>query len=128
MIVLTLKQLLELHALVMQTTGGNGRLRDLGRLEAAIATQTQNVFGGELYPDIADKSGALIHGIIADHAFVNGNKRTAVLAGITLLIVNGYEFTAKSGEIEQVAVDIATQHVDVPSISAWLKARIIIPG
>ncbi len=120
MIVLTLEQLLELHALVIESTGGSAGLRDLGRLEAAVATQTQNVFGEELYPTITDKASALIRGVIADHAFVDGNKRTAMLAGLTLLRINELPFKAEQGEIEDFAVAIATNNLDVPAISAWL--------
>lgn len=124
MINLTLEQLLEIHALVVEATGGSSGLRDLGRLEAAIATQTQNVFGEELYPQIADKSAAIIRGIIADHPFVDGNKRTAMLAGFTLLELNKVNFTMQPGEIEDFAVDIATKHTDVPQISSWLQRHI----
>jgi death on curing protein len=73
---LTLEQLLQIHALVVGVTGGSMGLRDLGRLEAAIATQTQNVFGEELYPSSIEKAAAIIRGIIADHPFVDGNKRS----------------------------------------------------
>ena len=125
MTILTLEQLLEIHALVAETTGGSPGLRDLGRLEAAIATQTQNVFGEELYADTIDKAAAIIRGIIADHAFVDGNKRTAMLAGLTLLEVNNIIFKAQPGEIEDFAVQIATEHPDVPEISAWLRKRIV---
>jgi death-on-curing protein len=121
MISLTLEQLLEIHALVVEATGGSAGLRDLGRLEAAIATQTQNVFGEELYPSIIDKTAAIIRGIIADHPFVDGNKRTAMLSGLTLLELNKINFTAQPGEIEDFAVDIATKHIDVPQISSWLR-------
>ncbi len=121
MIGLTLEQLLEIHALVVEATGGSTGLRDLGRLEAAIATQTQNVFGEELYPSIIDKTAAIIRGIIADHPFVDGNKRTAMLSGLTLLELNKVRFTAHPGEIEDFAVDIATKHIDVPQISNWLR-------
>ena len=124
MINLTLEQLLEIHALVVDATGGSTGLRDLGRLEAAIATQTQNVFGEELYPKIVDKAAAIIRGIIADHPFVDGNKRTAMLTGLTLLKLNNSSFIARVGEIEDFAVDIATKHVDVPEIASWLQAHI----
>lgn len=120
MIILTLEQLLEIHALAIDITGGSAGIRDLGRLESAIATQTQNVFGEELYPSIADKAAALIRAIIADHPFVDGNKRTAMLIGITFLEINGSSFVAKPGEIEDFAVSIATRHLDIPIISAWL--------
>lgn len=118
--ILTLEQLLEIHALVVEATGGSAGLRDLGRLEAATGTQTQNVFGEELYPSIYDKSAAIIRGIIADHAFVDGNKRTAMLAGLTLLAINGKIFVAYPGEIEEFAVKVATEKLDVSRIAAWL--------
>jgi death-on-curing protein len=90
-------------------------------LEAAIATQTQNVFGEELYPGIIDKAAAVIRSIIADHAFVDGNKRTAMLAGLTLLGINGIAFTADVGEIEDFAVKVATDKLDVPAVGSWLR-------
>jgi death-on-curing protein len=121
---LSLEQLLQLHALIIETTGGSGGLRDLGRLEAAIAAQTQNVFGEELYPSLTDKAAAMIRGIIADHAFVDGNKRTAMLTGLTLLHINGLVFHFNEGEIENYAVKIATQKLDVPQIIAWLQSHI----
>lgn len=125
MISLTLDQLLELHALVVEATGGSTGLRDLGRLEGAIATQTQNVFGEELYPDIVNKAAAIIRGIIADHPFVDGNKRTAMLAGLTFLELNKVKCTFQPGEIEDFAVDIATEHIDVPRISDWLQSHLV---
>ena len=121
MITLTLEQLLEIHALVINATGGGTGLRDLGRLESAIGTQTQNVFGEELYSSIYDKAAALIRAIIADHPFVDGNKRTALLTGLTFLELNNSSFTARKGEIEDFAVLIATTHLDIPEISKWLS-------
>lgn len=124
MIILTLEQLLELHALVIDSTGGSSGLRDIGRLESAIATQTQNVFGEELYKDITEKSAAIVRAIIADHPFVDSNKRTSILTGLTLLEINNVAFIAKSGEIEDFAVKIATDKLDVPQIATWLKNHI----
>ncbi|HVC35845.1 MAG TPA: type II toxin-antitoxin system death-on-curing family toxin [Candidatus Dormibacteraeota bacterium] len=124
MISLTLDQLLEINALVIEATGGSSGLRDLGRLEAAIATQTQNVFGEELYPQVIDKAAAMIRGVIADHPFVDGNKRTAMLTGLTLLGINELHFAAQPGEVADFAVDIATKHIDVPDIARWLESHI----
>lgn len=120
MTILTLEQLLEIHTLVVQETGGSMGLRDLGRLEAAIASQTQNVFGEELYPSIVDKAAAIIRGIIADHPFVDGNKRTAMLASLTLVALNQLHFKAQQGEIEDFAVKVATERLDIPAIVTWL--------
>lgn len=121
MTALTLEQLLELHALVIYQTGGSSGLRDIGRCEAAIATQTQAVFGEELYPYLIHKAAALIRGIIGDHPFVDGNKRTAMLAGLTFLEINGVHFTAQKGQVEDFAVRVATEQLDVPAIASWLR-------
>jgi len=121
---LNLEQLLQIHALVVNTTGGSMGLRDLGRLDSAIAAQTQNVFGEDLYSSIADKTAAIMRGIIADHPFVDGNKRTAMLAGLTLLEINGLQFITQVGEVEDFAVKIATEKLDVPVIAAWLRKNL----
>ncbi len=121
MITLTLEQILQIHVLVVEQTGGSQGLRDLGRLEAVLATQTQTVMGDEAYPTIYEKSAAVIMGIIANHPFIDGNKRTAMLAGLTLLSINNTQFVANPGEIEDFAVKIATEHLAVPDIANWLK-------
>lgn len=124
MLPLNLEQLLQLHALLLQETGGSPGLRDLGRLESAVATQSQNVFGEELYPGLADKAAALIRAIIADHPFVDGNKRTGMLAGLTLMRINGTETKIAKGELENFAVSIAIEKLDVIAISEWLRRQI----
>lgn len=112
MTTLSLEHILEIHALAASAPGGSSGFRELGRFEAAIASQTPNVFGDDLYPTTIDTVAAIIRGIIADHPFVDGDKRTAMLAGLTFLELNGWRFTAQSGEIEDFAV---------PSIVKWLR-------
>ena len=121
--VLSLEQLLQLHVLAIQQFGGSDGLRDLGRLESAIASQSQEVFGEELYGNIYEKAGALIRSIIGDHPFIDDNKRTAMLTGVTLLEINGHNFVAKQGMLEDFAVQVAVDHLEVPAIAAWLKSH-----
>lgn len=121
MIYLTLEQLLELHVLAIERTGGANGLRDLGRLEAAVASQSQAVFGEELYKDIFEKAAALCRNIIGDHPFVDGNKRTAMLAALTLLSINGHKCVAAEGELEDFAVAVATEHLSIQNIAVWLE-------
>lgn len=118
---ITLEQLLQLHVLAIRHGGGSDGLRDLGRLEAALATQAQEVFGEELYETVYEEAAAMIRGIIGDHPFSDGNKRTAMLTGLTFLQVNGYMFTAKTHELEDFAVQIAVEHLDVIAITGWLQ-------
>lgn len=117
---LTIEHILQLHVLAIRNFGGSQGLRDLGRLEAAIATQTQEVFGEELYPDLHVKAAAMCRGIIGDHPFVDGNKRTGILVAVTFLELNEIIFQAKPGELEDFAVQVATEQLDVPAIAEWL--------
>ena len=118
---INLEQLLALHVLVIQRFGGATGVRDIGRLEAVLATQTQAVFGIELYVTVYDKAAAILRGVIADHPFSDGNKRTGTLTALTFLEINGYTITAKKGEIEDFAVSVATDHLTVETIAQWLK-------
>lgn len=118
---LTVEHLLLLHVRAINDFGGSMGIRDIGRLESAVASQYQTIFNEEIYPTIFDKSAALIRGIIADHPFVDGNKRTAMLAGIVLVEINGYLFAAKKGILEDFAVKVATDHLSVEQIAKWLK-------
>ena len=123
MIGLTLEQILQLHALVLVKDCGAGGVRDVGRLDAAVCAQTQVVFGEELYSDIFSKA-AVIRSVVADHPFVDGNKRTAILAGLTVLELNNYHFDATLGELEDFAVRIATDRLSIAEITDWLRARV----
>lgn len=116
-----LEQLLMLHAYVLAKTDGGDGLRDIGRLEAALATQTQEVFGTELYAGVHEKAAAMIRGIVADHPFVDGNKRTAMLAGLTLLRLNGFSLRVSNHELEDFAVQVAVEHLSVEDIAKWLE-------
>lgn len=121
--VLNLDQILQLHAMVLVRDGGSSGIRDIGRLESAVAAQHQVVFGEELYPTLHEKAAAIMRGIIGDHPFTDGNKRTATLAGLTLLELSGYQVTAKIGEVEDFAVAVATDHLEVEAIADWLRGH-----
>jgi death-on-curing protein len=118
---LSIDDILEIHRQVVSVFGGAQGVRDLGRVESVIATQSQEVFGTQLFPNVHDKAAAIMRGIIQDHPFSDGNKRTAVVAGVSLLSWNGYKFHAKKGELEDFAVKIATDQLEVKAISKWLN-------
>lgn len=120
---LTIEHLVAMHSILIAETGGADGIRDTGRLEAVVATQTQSVFGEEIYPTLFEKASALIRGIIADHPFVDGNKRTGMLSGLTFLEVNHQTFTAQPGELEDFAVLVATDHLEIPIIAKWLESH-----
>ncbi len=117
---LTARQLLLIHSRLLDENGGSAGVRDQGRIESVIAAPKQIVFGEEQYKTVFEKAGTYIRNIIKDHPFVDGNKRTAMLTGLVFLENNNYVLTFKKGEVERMAIEIATQKMEISEIAKWL--------
>lgn len=92
-------------------------------LQAAIAAPRQAFFGQEMYPTVWDKAAALLHALIRNHPFVDGNKRIAWLAVTEFFQRNGYALRADAAEAAGFTKQIAQGHVEPQAISAWLRER-----
>lgn len=102
---------------------GPDRLRDFGLLDSAVH-RPQAAFGGEdAYPDVHSKAAALFHSLTRNHPFLDGNKRTAVVAVVMFYGLNGYRLEAEQGEMVALAVDVAEGLLDVAAIAGVLKGR-----
>lgn len=101
---------------------GSDTLVDFGLLESAVLRPQQTVGGHDAYPDIHRKAAALMHSLIRNHAFVDGNKRTAVLAVDVFYGLNGWEVNADQGDIVALALDIAEGQVNVEGIAKVLSS------
>jgi death-on-curing protein len=99
---------------------GPGGLMDRGMLDSAVGRPQMTFTGGDAYPAVHDKAAALFHSITRNHAFINGNKRTAVLAAGTFLKLNGYRLLLSDGEMIALATDTAEGDLDVPDIAKRL--------
>lgn len=107
--------------MAVDETGGSHGLRDLGLLESAVARPQSSFAGEDLYPDIFLKAGALIHGLLRNHAFVDGNKRTSMFSCMTFLELNDYLFDAKQKEVVVFALKVENEKLSVEEIAKWLK-------
>lgn len=83
------------------------RVIDQGVLEAVVNQPRQTFGGAELYPTVFEKAAALTRGIICDHVFVDGNKRTGLLAAAIFLENNGWALGLSDDELVALALDIA---------------------
>lgn len=120
---LTLEDVLRLHFQVIEDFGGSHGVRDEKALKSVIGAVRQEVFGVEQYPTILDKAAVYLRNIIGDHPFSDGNKRTAVTVCGIFLARNEHSLTATPKEIEDFAVQIATEHLDIPEIARWLRTH-----
>jgi death on curing protein len=120
---LSVDQLLHLHRMQIRKFGGSPGLRDRGGLEAAAA-RPQMTFGGEdLYPDLAAKAAALMHSVVMNHPFVDGNKRAGTMAAELLLAVNGHDMVAGDDEVVEVALAVARGEVSAEALAIWIRQR-----
>ena len=120
---LTLAEVLELHRRIIASSGGSALVRDLNALQSAVA-QPRMTFGGQdLYSSLTDKAAALCFSIVANHPFVDGNKRTAHAALETMLVLNGFELHAQVDEQEKLFLSLAAGTVRRDQFAAWVAAR-----
>ena len=117
MIYLSVEQVLFLHDRLIEETGGEHGVRDLGGLESALA-RPQAAFGDtEFYADVFTKAAVLMDGLTRNHAFIDGNKRISVSTAVLFLQVNSYRLTATNPELEQFAMCVTTLKPSVESIA-----------
>ncbi len=124
---ITLDELILIHGRVIEQTGGAHGVTHLGSLESVLARPFTSFSGVELFPDNISKVAALIHAIIAFHPFVDGNKRTALVACDICLRLNGLQLIP-SEAVEPFFWAIARGEKDVEAISHWLSKHFeIVP-
>jgi death-on-curing protein len=121
---LTLAEVLELHRLVVEQTGGSTAARDLGALQSAIAQPRASFEGRELYPSLEAKASALCFSIVLGHPFVDGNKRTGHAALETFLVLNGLELEASIDESEGVMLALAAGSLSRDQLLEWIREHV----
>lgn len=98
-------------------------MRAASGIEAAIA-RPQATFGGDdLYPDPAAKAAALMHALIANHPFVDGNKRAAAMSAELFLLFNGYELLTSEQDFEVVTMAAARGELEAEELAIWFRQR-----
>ena len=120
---LSLEQVLALHAFQIKRYGGGAGLRDRGALEAAIARPHMTFGGEDLYAEVFDKAAALMHSLVTNHPFVDGNKRVGAHAALLFLIVNGCEPLFPPVELTEVTMTVARGEMEAEALAIWLKQR-----
>ncbi|HVR25978.1 MAG TPA: type II toxin-antitoxin system death-on-curing family toxin [Candidatus Polarisedimenticolia bacterium] len=113
---------LALHDRLLTLHGGAVGLRDDGLLKSALARPQQH-FAYDESPDIVDMAAAYTWGIVRNHPFLDGNKRTGFVVGILFLELNGYRFSASEEDAAQVVLELASRNLDEAGYIAFLRAH-----
>jgi len=117
----TTDEVLQINAAVM---GGNHVLRDRGLLEAAIARPRPSALGADAYPSVVTKAAALLHSLTLNHPSVDGNKRTAVLATLVFLDLNGYILQWDQRDALDFMLRLAMGRLELEDVAVFLAERV----
>lgn len=102
---------------------GKRAVRDMGLLEAAAARPMASAFGEDAYLTLGEKAAVLLHSVARNHPFADGNKRTATVAALFMLAVNGQQVTWDDAEALSWIIAIAEGKQTPEAFAAWLPTQ-----
>jgi death-on-curing protein len=120
-----LPEVLAIHGYLIDEHGGASGVRDGGLLESALARPQQLYSYGN--PDVFDLAAAYTVGIISNHPFVDGNKRTGFVEGILFLELNGPTFAASEADAAQAVFGLAAGEITGDEFANWLRSNATLP-
>lgn len=120
----TKKEVLAIHSLQITHFGGSNGLRDEGLLESARARGKNIAAYTESTPSLARLAAAYGAGVVSNHPFVDGNKRTGLVAAFVFIERNGWRVTASQEEAYVAFYDLATGNLSEDELTAWLERNI----
>ena len=123
MIKFSKEKVMLLHRLLIEETGGEDGIRDVGLLESALEAPYATFDGKDLFPTKEEKAARLCAGLISNHAFVDGNKRIGVYVLLTFLEVNGISLEATDEELIEIGLSLAKSEMKYEDLLAWIKAH-----
>lgn len=113
---------LAIHGRLLALDGGLTGLRDRSLLQSALARPQQLQAHGD-NPDSAALAAAYTAGIIRNHPFFDGNKRTGFVIGVLFLEMNGHRFTASEETCAQAVLSLAADTLDESAFATWMRAN-----
>lgn len=116
---LMLELVIAIHDEQLRLFGGPAGLRDAGALESALGRAENRFHYGE--NDLANLAASYGFGIAKNHAFVDGNKRTAFLAIIAFLGLNGIDFDVPEPDAVVMIRDLAAGEIDEEGLTRWIR-------
>ena len=118
---------LAVHARSLMLHGGAAGVRDVTLLHSALARPRQLAACAER-ADVVDLAVAYTGGIVKNHPFIDGNKRTGFIIGILFLELNGANFNASEADAAQAVLGLAAGTLDEPGYGAFLRANLELGG
>ena len=118
------KAVLAMHSAQLAEHGGSDGIRDETLLDSALA-KPRNVFAYADQPDIFRLAASYAFGIARNHAFVDGNKRTALVVSLTFLTRNGWDVVAPKEDVYFTFLHLADGSLTEEELTAWFTKHAV---
>jgi death-on-curing protein len=121
---LSIPEVLFIHSVIIDETGGSHGIRDEGLLESAVLHVQQTFDGKDLYPTGIEKAAALFLGLLKNHPFIDGNKRTAVTALGVWLENNGMKLRVDPVGLASWVQAMASRPANQKAVVSWIQRHV----
>jgi len=118
---LTLAEIIEIHRDQINRYGGDPGIRDLGLLQSALAMPAAGFGGSFVHGDLYEMAAAYLFHIVQNHPFVDGNKRTGVVAALVFLALNDVVIEAEEDVFERVVWAVARGEADKAALAEFFR-------
>lgn len=117
---LSKEQVIKIHNMLIEETGGSDGIKDAGLLDSALNAPFQTFDGDYVYKTIKEKAAKLGYFLVKNHPFIDGNKRTGVLVMLVFLEVNGIDVAYTDGELIVLGLGLADGAIDDNDLLNWI--------
>jgi death on curing protein len=114
------RDVLAIHDRLLALHGGATGVRDRDLLESALARPRQHHSYAKT-SDVVQMAALYTAGIVRNHPFIDGNKRTGFVIGVLFLELHGFDFTASEADATQAVMALASGTLDEAAFTAWLR-------
>ena len=118
---LTLDEVLALHSDQIRRYGGSPGIRDRGLLSSALGTPSATIGGAFLHQSLFEMAAAYLFHVAQNHPFVAGNKRTALAASLTFLLMNDAEIDSSEDDLTDLVLGVAEGRITKSEVAVFLQ-------
>ena len=118
---LSLDEVLGIHEDRVRKYGGLSGIRDLSLLESALGTVSATFGGQFLHQTLFEMGAAYLYNICRNHAFIDGNKRTALACALTFLRDNGVRIKSNEDDLTDLVLGVAEGRISKAAVAVFLE-------
>jgi len=115
-------EVLAIHDRLLSLHGGAAGVRDQGLLDSALARPRQYAYDASV--DVIQMAALYTAGIVRNHPFVDGNKRTGFVIGVLFLELHDFNFKASEEDATQAVMDLAAGTMNEAGYAKWLRENV----